>query len=69
MSDTLGELRDRIRWEAPYVGHMPHSHAIVCIILAEMEEKFGRPEAYRAVRDFKLEGKGFNTEISDGGQR
>jgi len=68
MGDSLDELRDRIRWEAPYVGRKPHSHNIVRIILAEIEKKFGRAEANRAVRDFKLQVKGFNTEIIDGDQ-
>jgi len=66
MSDTLDELRDCIRWEARYVGRRPHSHSVVRIFLAEIERKFGRAEANRAVRDFKLEIKGFNTEIIDG---
>jgi hypothetical protein len=62
MNDTLEELRDRIRWEAPCVGYKPYSHNIVRIILAEIEKKFGRAEANTAVRDFKLESKGFNQE-------
>ena len=68
MSDTLSELRDRIRWEAPYVGRKPYSHNIIRIVLAEIEKNFGRAEANRAVRDFSLERKGFNTEIIDGDQ-
>ena len=62
VSDTLNELRDRIRWEAPYVGRKPYSHNIIRIVLAEIEKKFGRAEANRAVRDFQLERKGFNEE-------
>ena len=62
MNDPLDELRDRIRWEAPCVGRKPYSHNIVRIVLAEIEKKFGRAEANRAVRDFKLESKGFNQE-------
>ena len=62
MSDTLDELRDRIRWEVPYVGRKPYSHNIVRIILAEIEKTYGRAEANKAVRDFKLESKGFNQE-------
>jgi hypothetical protein len=68
MSDILDELRDRIRWEAPYVGRKPYSHNIVRIILAEIEKKFGRGKANRAVCDFKLDSKGFNTETIDGDQ-
>ena len=68
MNDALDELRDRIRWEAPYVGRKPYSHNIVRIVLVEIEKKFGRAEANKAVRDFKLETKGFNTEIIDGDQ-
>ena len=66
MSDSLDELRDRIRWEAPYVGRKPYSHNIVRIVLAEIAKKFGRPEANKAVRDFKLESKGFNEEPANG---
>ena len=62
MGDSLDELRDRIRWEAPCAGCKPYSHNIVRIVLAEIEKKFGRAEANRAVRDFKLESKGFNQE-------
>jgi hypothetical protein len=68
MSDTLSELRDRIRWEAPHVGRKPYSHNIIRIVLVEIEKRFGRAEANRAVRDFNLERKGFNTEIIDGDQ-
>jgi hypothetical protein len=68
MSDTLSELRDRIRWEAPYVGRKPYSHNIIRIVLAEIEKNFGRAEENRAVRNFNLERKGFNTEIIDGDQ-
>lgn len=68
MNDTLDELRNCIRWEATYVGRNPHSHEVVRILLVEIETRYGRAEADRAVRDFGLEIKGFNTEIIDGDQ-
>ncbi len=60
MSDTLSELRRPHPLGGPYVGRKPYSHNIIRIVLAEIEKKFGRAEANRAVRDFNLERKGFN---------
>jgi hypothetical protein len=63
---TLTELRNRIRKEAPNVGRLPYSHNIIRLTLAEIAEKFGVSKANKAVHDFKLESKGFNTEPEEG---
>ena len=58
----LAELRRRIKQEAPYVGVKPYSHNIVRLTLAQIAKDHGRAEGNKAVRDFKLESKGFNEE-------
>jgi hypothetical protein len=62
VSETLGQLRRRIKRESPYVGQQPYSHNIIRLTLAEIDRQFGRPAANKAVVDFKLESKGFNEE-------
>jgi hypothetical protein len=59
---TLDDLRDRVQREVPYVGIKPFSHNIIRTTLLEIEQKFGRAEANKAVRDFRLKRKGFNEE-------
>ena len=66
MSETLGQLRRRIKREAPYVGKRPYSHNIIRLTLAEIDQRFGRPAANKAVVDFNLENKGFNEEPENG---
>jgi len=66
VSETLRELRQRIKREAPYVGKRPYSHNIIRLALAEIDRRFGRPAANKAVVDFKLESKGFNEELENG---
>lgn len=66
MSETLRQLRQRIKREAPCVGKRPYSHNIIRLTLAEIDRRFGRPEANKAVVDFKLESKGFNEEPENG---
>jgi hypothetical protein len=58
----LAELRKRIKKDAPYVGVRPYSHNIIRLTLAQIAQDHGRAEANKAVRDFHLESKGFNTE-------
>jgi hypothetical protein len=60
--NRLAELRNRIRREAPCIDRLPYSHNIVCITLQEIAQKYGTPEANKAVRDFGLECKGFSQE-------
>ena len=63
MSDqTLNDLRAQICKEAPSVGRKPYSHNIVGLVLQQIAKKFGRDEANKAVRDFRLKSKGFNEE-------
>jgi len=58
----LAELRQRIKREAPYVGVKPYSHNIIRLTLTQIAQDHGKAAANKAVRDFKLESKGFNTE-------
>jgi len=62
VSETLIQLRRRIKREAPYVGQRPYSHNIIRLTLSEIDKRFGRSAANKAVVDFKLERKGFNEE-------
>jgi hypothetical protein len=57
----LAELRERIRQTAPSVGRLPYSHNIIRLTLVEIDRNYGREEANKAVLDFHLERKGFNT--------
>lgn len=66
MSETLRQLRHRIKREAPYVGKRPYSHNIIHLALAEIDRRFGRPAANMAVVEFNLESKGFNEEPENG---
>lgn len=59
---TVADLRQRIKRETPYVGIRPYSHNLIRLGLAQIEHDHGQAEANKAVRDFKLESKGFNQE-------
>lgn len=58
----LAELRRRVKRETPFIGVKPYSHNIVRLTLARIAQDHGRAEANKAVRDFNLKSKGFNTE-------
>ena len=60
MDAKLAQLRDTIRREAKHIGRKPYSHNIVRIALQQIDQEFGTADANQAVRDFKLERKGFN---------
>lgn len=62
MDPKLKKLRDDIRAEARYVGIKPYSHNIIGLALQMIAKDFGKAEANKAVRDFKLTAKGFNEE-------
>ncbi len=62
----LKDLRACIKREAPFVGKKPYSHNIIRFNLAIIDSEFGRAEANRAVRNFRLKAKGFNEEPSKG---
>jgi len=65
-TETLADLRAQIRREAPYIGRRRFSHNIIGLLLNMIAKKFGRDEANKAIRDFKLERKGFNEEPENG---
>jgi len=66
MSETLRQLRGRIKREAPYVGVRPYSHNTIRITLAQIADTHGRTKANQAVRDFNLTANGFNEEPENG---
>lgn len=59
---TLNELRATIKQEARYVDVRTHSHNIISISLQCIAKDFGTAEANRAIRDFKLNKKGWREE-------
>jgi hypothetical protein len=62
VSETLRQLRARVKREAPYVGIQPYSHNIIRLTLAQIEKDHGRAAANKTVRDLNLAAKGFNEE-------
>ncbi len=62
MTKTLDELRADIQREAANVGKRPYSHNLIRLALEIIDKRFGRAEANKAVRDFRLKRKGFNEE-------
>jgi hypothetical protein len=60
MSRTLDEWRADIREYAPQVDRASHAHNLINLALRNINEQFGEEEANRAVRDFKLEAKGWS---------
>ncbi len=61
-TERLAELRRRIANESRYIGIKPYSHNIVRLTLSEIGRNFSVAEANRAVREYRLESKGFNQE-------
>jgi len=61
-SRTLDELRQDIKDEAPYVDVRSHSHNIINLCLRMIAKDHGKEEANKAVRDFKLEQKGWTQQ-------
>ena len=62
MSETLRQLRARVKRESPYVGIRPYSHNIIRLTLAQIYEEHGRAAANKVVRDFNLAARGFDEE-------
>ena len=60
---TLAELRKQIKDEARYVDVRSHSHNIITINLGMIHADYGVEEANKAVRDFKLERKGWSQAV------
>jgi hypothetical protein len=59
---TLDELRADIKKYAPQVDRTSHAHNLISLTLREIACDFGTEEANRAVRDFKLESKGWSQQ-------
>ena len=59
---TLDEYRADIRKYAPQVDRTTHAHNLISLALRAISEHFGTEEANRAVRDFKLESKGWSQQ-------
>ena len=62
MSETLRQLRARVKRESPYVGIRPYSHTIIRLTLAQIDKEHGQAAANKAVRDFNLAARSFNEE-------
>lgn len=62
MSKTLKELRKQIIAEKRYVDRKPYSHNIISIALHIIADKFGKEEANKTIRDFKLNKLGWKEE-------
>jgi hypothetical protein len=58
----LEDQRATIAEYAPLVGNTSHAHNIVSLSLRMIAEACGVEEANRAVRDFKLEEKGWSQQ-------
>ena len=59
MSRTLDEWRADIKKYAPQVDRASHAHNLIGLALRGIDRDFGKDEANRAIRDFKLEEKGW----------
>jgi hypothetical protein len=59
MIQSLDEMREKIECEVPYVDKKPYSHNIISLVLSTIENKFGRAAAIKAMKDFKLNKKGW----------
>jgi hypothetical protein len=59
MIQSLDEMREKIECEVPYVDKNPYSHNIISLLLRSIANKFGRAEAIQAMKDFKLNEKGW----------
>jgi len=62
MSKTLDDWRADIKEYAPLVDLTSHAHNLINLALRSINEHFGKEEANRAIRDFKLEAKGWSQQ-------
>ena len=60
MIETLTQLRNKIKHESKFIDVKPYSHNIVGLLLSEIAEKFGKAQANKAIKDFKLDKKGWS---------
>jgi len=56
---TLEEYRTDLEEEACFVDVKSHSHNIVSLLLGAISEGYGKEEANKAIRDFKLDKLGW----------
>lgn len=59
---SLEEHRAIIRKEVPHIDRKPFSSNIIAITLKMIADDFGKDEANKAIRDFKLDKKGWSEE-------
>ena len=59
---TLEEYRADIKEYAPQVDRAPYAHNLITLALQGINEHFGEEEANQAIRDFKLEAKGWSQQ-------
>ncbi len=59
---TLGDLRQCIRREIPYIDEKPYSHNIISLCLMEISQKYGIKAANKAVTDLGLDKLGWHTQ-------
>lgn len=62
MKKTLKEYRAGIKKEIPYVDLKPFSHNIISISLSIIAKEYGKEEANKTIRDFKLDELGWREE-------
>lgn len=60
LGETLKELRDQIKNEVAYIDKKPYSHNIIGLCLSSIDEHFGKEEANKVIKDFKLDKKGWS---------
>jgi hypothetical protein len=58
----LADRRASIAKYAPLVDNTTHAHNIINLVLRMIAKEHGVEEANRAVRDFKLEKKGWSQQ-------
>lgn len=56
---SLGELRQRIIDEIPFIDVKPYSHNIIGIVLQQIADGFGHEEALKAIKELGLDKKGW----------
>lgn len=59
MTKTLDEYRNIIKEEVPYIDKKPYSHNIIGMTLSIIAKEYGDEEVKKAIRDFKLDKKGW----------
>jgi hypothetical protein len=60
MTESLEELRQKIRRQVPQLGRSPYSYHIVSFAVGLIEREYGYTEANKAIEDFGLEELGWS---------